>query len=187
MCGVFPGRPFVRAAPRRFLLKTPGCGASEVAKPGPPCPPTQGSLGAPAVGWGRGRRKRLQEALSPSPVGCPPRAARPRDHRSLPLPAHFPALRRCQSGAGRVPPAPLWAVPRGQASPARRVRRRPGRRGGRELSRAAAQRPRRPGTNISLCGGSEGRGGARGGGGRAGARPAPGVRGLSGSRLHPQG
>ena len=102
----FQGDPSSALPPRRFQLETPGCGASEVAKPGPPCPPTQGSLGAPAVGWGRGRRRRLPEALSPSPVGCPPPAARPRDHRSPPLPAHFPALRRGQSGAGRVPPGP---------------------------------------------------------------------------------
>lgn len=90
----FPGRPFVCAAPRRFLLDTPGCGASEMAEARSSLPLTQGSLGAPAVGWGSGAEEEASGGPLPLADRVSPWAARPRDHRSLPVPAHFPALRR---------------------------------------------------------------------------------------------
>lgn len=107
VCGVFSRRPFVRAAPRRFL-HTPGCGASEMAKPGPPCPSPRAALGLQQWAGGRGRRKRLPEALSPSPAGRPRRAAWPRDRRppitapARPLPRPPPRLAR--GWAGPHPP-----------------------------------------------------------------------------------
>ena len=118
-----------------------------------PGQPRGSSSGLGVGGRGRGFRRPSPPRRPGVPVGSP---------------AQRPPITACARPLPRPPPrlARGWAVPRGQAAPAGPVRRRPGRGGRRELSRAAAQRPRRPGTNISLCGGSEGRGGARGGGGR---------------------
>lgn len=152
--------------------------ASEMAKPGRalvvpdasrPLPhphPPQGSPG-PSLPQGAWGRRRLP-ADPTQPGRASPSAAGPADPASRP-PSPPP---RAAGGSSSVhPPLP---------GPSRR--RRAGRRGGGEgggSEQAAAQGPRRPGANISLCGGSAGRGGARGAAGDGGH-----ARGLAATLAH---
>lgn len=157
-----------------------------MAKPGSRWPPRRVSPPPPRVArvpvvgrrWG-GRRLPAHPARQGDPLGPQGRPRSPPDPPTSPTP-RAPAPARPLAALPLRLPCPRAAPPAG----ARPCPARPGdgERGGREgggSERAAAQRPRRPGANISLCGGSTGPGRRPSCWGR---RTRPGPRGHPGSR-----
>lgn len=136
--------------PRRVWVETPGCGASQIAKPGPggpsgvrPSPRPQPRQPRALGSWlgGRGRRIRLPAALFPAGRGAP--SGQPgtetADHR--PCPPTSPPSAEASRGLGGSPRA-------GPPAPPRAV--------------LPGVRPPQPGLSGRQAGGRPGRGGRRG-------------------------
>lgn len=129
-------------------------------------PPTKAASGSRQLAGGRGRRRRLPAALFPAGRGVAfgQPGTETADHG--PCPPTSPPSAEASRGLGGSPRPSQGGSSGSQTAPARPVReggRRAAGAGRKErASRATAQRPRRPGTNIALCGGCEGQGGARG-------------------------
>lgn len=99
----FPGRPFVCAAPGGSCWTLQGVAPLRWLKPGPPCPSPRAASGLQQWAGGRGQRKRLPEALSPSPTGCPRGQPGPETTDHCPCPPTSPPSAETSPGLGGSP------------------------------------------------------------------------------------
>lgn len=100
---VFQGDPSSALPPGGSCWTLQGVAPLRWLKPGPPCPSPRAASGLQQWAGGRGQRKRLPEALSPSPTGCPRGQPGPETTDHCPCPPTSPPSAETSPGLGGSP------------------------------------------------------------------------------------